>query len=88
MKLEVTVPDTYLGPVQTDLNVRRATIESTHFRGNLVTIDAQVPLARVFDYSDTVRSLSQGRANYSLEPSGFQEAPDEVRRKLLGLDEG
>lgn len=88
MLLEVTVPDTYLGPVQTDLNVRRATIESTHFRGNLVTIDAQVPLARVFDYSDTVRSLSQGRANYSLEPSGFQEAPDEVRRKLLGIDEG
>jgi elongation factor G len=87
MKLEVTVPDTYLGPVQTDLNVRRATIEETHFRGNLVTIDAQVPLARVFDYSDTVRSLSQGRANYSLEPSGFQEAPEDVRRKLLGLDE-
>jgi len=87
MMLEVTVPDTYLGPVQTDLNVRRATIENTHFRGNLVTIDAQVPLARVFDYSDSVRSLSQGRANYSLEPSGFQEAPEEVRRKLLGLDE-
>jgi elongation factor G len=87
MRLDVSVPDTYLGPVQTDLNVRRATIEHTDFRGNLVTIVASVPLARVFDYSDAVRSVSQGRANYSLEPCGFQEAPEEIRRKLLGLEE-
>ncbi len=87
MKLEVTVPDVYLGAVQSDLNVRRATIEHTDFRGNIVTIIAQAPLARLFDYSDAVRSVSQGRANYSLEPSGFQEAPEDVRRKLLGLDE-
>ena len=87
MKLEVTVPDNYLGPVQTDLNVRRAVITDTTFRGNLVTVSAQVSLAKVFDYSDAVRSVSQGRANYSLEPSGFQEAPLEVKRKLLGLDE-
>lgn len=87
MKLEVTVPDTYLGPVQTDLNVRRAVIHDTSFRGNLVTVTAHVSLAKVFDYSDAVRSVSQGRANYSLEPAGFQEAPEDVRRKLLGLDE-
>ncbi|MBL8821041.1 MAG: elongation factor G [Planctomycetia bacterium] len=87
MKLEVTVPDTYLGPVQTDLNVRRALITDTTFKGNMVTVTAQVSLAKVFDYCDAVRSVSQGRANYSLEPSGFQEAPLEVRRKLLGLDE-
>ncbi|HQR06962.1 MAG TPA: elongation factor G [Gemmatales bacterium] len=87
MKLEVTVPDTYLGPVQTDLNMRRAIIHDTTFKGNMVTVTAQVALAKVFDYSDAVRSVSQGRANYSLEPSGFQEAPEEVRRKLLGIDE-
>jgi elongation factor G len=87
MRLDVTVPDTYLGAVQTDLAVRRATIEHTDFRGNTVTIQASVPLARVFDYSDAVRSVSQGRATYGLEPFGFQEAPEDVRRKLLGLDE-
>jgi elongation factor G len=87
MKLEVTVPDTYLGPVQTDLNVRRAVIHDTTFRGNMVTVIANVSMAKAFDYSDAVRSVSQGRANYSLEPAGFQEAPEDVKRKLLGLDE-
>lgn len=61
------------GPVQTDLNVRRAVIHDTSFRGNLVTVTAYVSLAKVFDYSDAVRSVSQGRANYSLEPAGFQK---------------
>jgi elongation factor G len=86
MRLEVTVPEEYLGPVTADLNARRAEIQDVLFRGNLRVIEAQVPLARTFDYADTVRSLSQGRASYTLEPHRYEPAPDEVLRRLLGED--
>jgi elongation factor G len=88
MHLEVTVPDAYLGPVTADLNARRAEITEMHSRGNLRVIEALVPLARMFDYADAVRSLSQGRATYTMEPHRYAPAPDEVLRRLLGHDEG
>jgi elongation factor G len=87
MHLEVTVPDSYLGPVTADLNARRAEITELHPRGNLRVIEALVPLARMFDYADAVRSLSQGRASYTLEPHRYAPAPEEVLRQLLGTDE-
>jgi elongation factor G len=87
MHLEVTVPDLYLGPVTADLMARRSEITETHFRGNLRVVEAHVPLAKMFDYADAVRSLTQGRASYSLEPSHYAPAPEETRRKLLGLEE-
>jgi elongation factor G len=84
MHLEVTVPETYLGPVTADLGARRAEITEIHARGNLRTIEALVPLAKMFDYADAVRSLSQGRASYTLEPHRYAPAPDDVMRQLLG----
>jgi elongation factor G len=57
-----------------------------HVRGNLRVIEAYVPLARMFDYADTVRSLTQGRASYTLEPYRYAPAPPEVLRQLLGLE--
>jgi elongation factor G len=87
MHLEVTVPEDYLGPVTADLNARRAEIRDVLFRGNLRVIEALVPLARTFDYADTVRSLSQGRASYTLEPHRYEPAPEEVLRRLLGEEE-
>lgn len=86
MRLEVTVPENYLGPVTADLNVRRAEITELRSSGNLRIIEASVPLARMFDYADAVRSLTQGRASYSLEPYRYAPAPDEVLRQLLGMD--
>jgi elongation factor G len=86
MRLEVTVPEQYLGPVTADLNARRAEIQQIHVRGNLRVIEAYVPLARMFDYADTVRSLTQGRASYTLEPYRYAPAPPEVLRQLLGLE--
>jgi elongation factor G len=53
----------------------------------LRVVEALVPLARMFDYADTVRSLSQGRASYTLEPHRYAPAPDEVLRKLLGQED-
>jgi elongation factor G len=87
MHLEVTVPEAYLGPVTADLGARRAEITEMHQRGNLRTIEALVPLAKMFDYADAVRSLSQGRASYTLEPHRYAPAPEEVLRQLLGGEE-
>jgi elongation factor G len=87
MKLEVTVPEEYLGPVTADLNARRAEIREVHARGKLRVVEALVPLAKVFDYSEKVRSLSQGRADPVMEPHSFAPAPEEVLRRKLHPEE-
>ncbi|MBY0526719.1 MAG: elongation factor G [Gemmataceae bacterium] len=87
MRLEVTVPEDYMGAVNADLNARRAEIGDVVARGKLRVIEATVPLARMFDYSEKVRSLTQGRASWTMEPSAYAPAPDEVLRKLLHPDE-
>jgi len=84
MRLEVTVPDEYFGDVIGDLNARRAEIASTHLRGKLHVIEARVPLERMFGYASAVRSLSQGRASYTLEPHAYAPAPEEKLREMLG----
>lgn len=84
MKLEVVTPEGFVGNVSADLNSRRAIIVNTEVRGNLVVIDAEAPLAEMFGYSNEVRSLSQGRASYSMEPLRFSEAPARVLKEMLG----
>ncbi|MFN4259538.1 MAG: elongation factor G [Gemmataceae bacterium] len=84
MALEVTIPEDYLGPVSADLNARRATITEMHTRGNLRVLEALIPLAKMFDYSDKIRSLTQGRASWTMEPHAYEPAPDEVMRQLFG----
>jgi elongation factor G len=86
MRLEVTVPEEYLGPITADLNARRSEIEQLFTRGKLRVIVALVPLARMFDYSDKVRSLSQGRAGWTMEPHAYAPAPEEVLRSFMGGD--
>src|SRR5262249_23096593 len=63
MRLEVTVPEEYLGPVTADLTARRAEINRLENRNRVCLVEALVPLAKMFDYADKVRSLSQGRAS-------------------------
>jgi elongation factor G len=87
MQTEVTVPEEYLGAVTADLNARRAEITHLHTRGKLRMIEALVPLARMFDYSDKVRSLSQGRASWTMEPRAYAPVPDDVVRGMMGSDE-
>jgi elongation factor G len=83
MHLEVTVPEEYLGPVTADLGARRADIDQLLSRGKLRVLEARVPLRAMFDYSDKVRSLSQGRASWSMEPLAYAPAPPEVLHALL-----
>ena len=84
MKLEVVTPDEYFGNVHSDLMSRRAIIVGTEHRGDLQVIAAEVPLATMFGYSTHVRSLSQGRASYSMEPLKYAIAPPEVMKEMLG----
>jgi elongation factor G len=86
MHLEVTVPEEFLGAVNADLNARRAEITDVLIRGKLRVIEALVPLAKMFDYADKVRSLTQGRAGYTMEPRSYAPAPDDVLRGFLGHD--
>jgi elongation factor G len=83
MSLEVTTPEEYLGPVTADLNARRAEISDVLPRGKLRIIEALVPLRKMFDYSDKVRSLTQGRAGWTMEPSSYKPVPDDVLHAML-----
>jgi elongation factor G len=85
MRLEVVTPEEYLGNITADLNSRRALIERTSTRGKLMVIDARAPLEKMFGYSTAVRSLSQGRASYSMEPLEYAAAPDSLMEALTGL---
>ena len=76
MRLEVTTPDDFLGNIQSDLNARRALIVNSDRRGDLSVLVCEVPLIEMFGYSNQVRSLSQGRASYSMEPSRYEIAPE------------
>jgi len=85
MKLEVVTPDDYLGNVTADLSSRRALIDRTYTRGKLMVIDARAPLEKMFGYSTAVRSLSQGRASYSMEPLEYAAAPESLLESLAGM---
>ena len=84
MKLEVVTPDDYLGNITADLSSRRALIDKTLTRGKLMVIEARAPLEKMFGYSTAVRSLSQGRASYSMEPFEYAAAPDSMLESLAG----
>ncbi|MEM8865854.1 MAG: elongation factor G [Planctomycetota bacterium] len=84
MKLELSTPDEHLGDLVGDLQQRRAIIHQTEQRGADTVVHAEAPLANLFGYSNASRSLSQGRASYSMTPSGYAAAPDEVLKVFLG----
>ncbi|HOW35946.1 MAG TPA: elongation factor G [Candidatus Omnitrophota bacterium] len=84
MDIEVTVPDDFMGQVIGDLNTRRAKIVSMGTRGKLKTARCEVPLAEMFNYANAVRSLSQGRATFSMEPAFYAEVPGHVAEKIIG----
>lgn len=83
MKTEVVVPEEYMGDVIGDLNSRRGKISSMDSKNKVQHIRANVPLAEMFGYSTTLRSLTQGRGNYSMEPSHYEEVPKQIADKIL-----
>ena len=83
MKTEVMVPEDYMGDVIGDLNSRRGKIVSMEPVNKIEHIKANVPLSEMFGYSTTLRSLTQGRGNYSMEPSHYEEVPKQIADKIL-----
>lgn len=84
MKLEVTVPEEFMGEVIGDLSSRRANISGTEQRGNTRIISSTVPLSEMFGYSTSIRSLTQGRGVFAMEPSHYQETPENISQKIIG----
>jgi elongation factor G len=83
MSFEIVTPEEYLGDVIGDLNSRRAKIEFVAQKGNAKVIKGAVPLSEVCGYATAIRSLTQGRASYTMEPSCYQEVPKNIMEKIL-----
>lgn len=88
MKVEVVTPEDYMGDIIGDLNSRRGQVSGMDQRGNARVIDATVPLSSMFGYVNTLRSMSQGRAQYTMQFSHYAEVPanvaDEIKSKMAG----
>ena len=84
MKLEISTPEEFYGDVLGDISARRGQITEYDQRGNLKVIRAMVPLAETFGYATELRSLSQGRASYSMEFDHYEEVPRNVAEKIVG----
>ena len=82
MKVEVVTPETYLGEVITDLNARRGHIDALDTQGVQRAVRAIVPLGEMFGYATALRSSSQGRATYTMEPSHYAPAPTSIAEKV------
>ena len=83
MDVECTTPDEFQGDIMGDLNRRRGRIGEIGARNNVSIIKAEVPLAEMFGYSTDIRTLSSGRASYSMEPSHFENVPDTIVNELI-----
>jgi elongation factor G len=83
MKVECTTPDEYQGDLLGDINRRRGTIISIEAKNGQTVLNAQVPLAEMFGYATAIRSLSKGRASYSMEPLTFAQVPNSVLSTIL-----
>ncbi|MFS8501858.1 MAG: elongation factor G [Caldicoprobacter sp.] len=83
MKVEVTVPEEYMGDVIGDISSRRGRIEGTELRGNTQVIKAYVPLAEMFGYATDLRSKTQGRGNYVMQMSHYEEVPKNLVEKII-----
>jgi len=83
MKVEVVTPEDYMGDVMGDLNRRRGMLQGMEDAPAGKVIRAEVPLAEMFGYATDVRSMSQGRATYSMEFSRYMEAPSSVAQQVI-----
>ena len=83
MKVEVTTPDEYQGDLLGDINRRRGTIIGIDAKAGQTILNAHVPLAEMFGYATAIRSLSKGRASYSMEPFSFEQVPSQIEKAIL-----
>ncbi|QDT95087.1 elongation factor G [Gimesia aquarii] len=84
MKMEVVTPDEFRGNIQADLSARNAAVLNTEWRSDLCVMEVEAPLSQLFGYSTQIRSLSQGRASFSMEPLKYAPAPPSVLKEMIG----
>ena len=85
MKVEATTPDEYQGDILGDINRRRGIIQGVDAKNGQTILTAMVPLAEMFGYATAIRSLSKGRASYSMEPNNFEQVPNSVLAGILDV---
>ena len=83
MKLEVSTPDEFMGEIIGDLSSKRAQVQGTTQRGKVTIITALVPLAELTNYVTILRSMTQGRASYYMEPSRYDEVPNSITQQII-----
>jgi elongation factor G len=83
MKVEVATPEEYQGDVLGDINRRRGQVTGVDGRAGMALLNCRVPLAEMFGYATSVRSLTKGRASYSMEPSSFEEVPSSIAEAIM-----
>ena len=88
MKVEVSTPEEYQGDILGDLNRRRGKIVNIDSKPQMALVNSEVPLSEMFGYSTVVRSLSKGRASYSMEPLKFEEVPENILNTILDTGQG
>jgi elongation factor G len=86
MSVEVVTPEEFRGAVQGDLNGRRGQIKGIEMRGILQAVQAEVPLSSMFGYVSSVRSMTQGRASYTMQFSHYARVPDAITRGIVASD--
>lgn len=84
MKVEVTVPDEYLGDVMGDISSRRGNLTGTEMRNGIMAVSAYIPLSEMFGYATDLRSKTQGRGNFSMQFDHYSEIPKSLAEKLMG----
>lgn len=84
MKVEVTVPDEYLGDVMGDISSRRGNLTGTEMRNGIMAVNAYIPLSEMFGYATDLRSKTQGRGNFSMQFDHYSEIPKSLAEKLMG----
>ena len=88
MEVEVVVPEDYLGEVLGDLNSRRGRIDQMESRGNSRAITGSVPLSEMFGYATSLRSVTQGRATFSMHFSRFAKLPKQLADEIIARTQG
>ena len=83
MKVEATTPDEYQGDIIGDMNRRRGEVQGIDYKPSGTVITAKIPLAQMFGYATDIRSLSSGRASYSMEPDTFEQVPASISEEIL-----
>ncbi len=83
MKTAIIIPDDYMGDVIGDVNSRRGSVQGTEMRSGAVQINALIPLSNMFGYATTLRSKTQGRGQYVMEPSHYTEVPKSIAEKIV-----